>query len=588
MFLTLCLQDVLHYSAMQSGAAFAAFAVTVVVASNVVQVVVGRFGVRPTLTAGLVASAVSVAALTRLAIDGPYFRDLFRWFVLSGACMAASPRSLRRCCSKARSIAPTVALPMATPPQPWWSGGVLYQAYPRSFADSNGDGIGDLAGLRGRLDYLSWLGVDGIWLNPTFPSPNRDWGYDVSDYLDVHPDLGTLGDLDALIAAASERRIRILLDLVPAHTSDRHQWFAESRASRESPRRSWYIWREKAEGQESVFGGKAWTYDERTGQFYHHLFLPEQPDLNWLQPDVRDAFEEILRFWFDRGVAGFRIDVVHELVKDPPSRTNRPKIHDVLRRWRSLAAGYEPQRLFVGETWVMDLEELASFYGSNDELQLAFNFPFMFAGLDAAALAAVVKRTEAVLPDGALPVWALSNHDVVRFPTRMCDEDDAKVRAALLALLTLRGTSVLYYGDELGMGQVDIPPERVRDVHDRDGARTPLPWGDVDWRNPWLPLGANVATVAEQRSDPRSVLSFCREAIALRHGREDLVSGGYTPLASPTGVWAWRRGSGTVIALNLTGSEAILPLAGEVILSTNGRDDASRLEPWEGVVVALT
>ncbi len=305
-------------------------------------------------------------------------------------------------------------------------------------------------------------------------------------------------------------------------------------------------------------------------------------------PDVRDGFDDILRFWFDRGVAGFRIDVVHELVKDPPSRPNRAEIHDVLRRWRSLAGGYEPQRLLLGETWVMDLEELATFYGSNDELQLAFNFPFMFAGLDASALAEVVKRTEVFLPSGAEPVWALSNHDVVRFPTRMCDEDDAKIRAALLALLTLRGTSFLYYGDELGMRQVEIPADRVRDVHDRDGSRTPLPWGDVEWRNPWLPLGANVATVAEQRGDPGSVLSFCREAIALRRSREDLVSGGYMPLASPTGVWAWRRGSGTGIALNLTGSEATAPLAGAVVLSTKGRDDPSRLEPWEGVVVALT
>jgi alpha-glucosidase len=477
---------------------------------------------------------------------------------------------------------------MTWPRQPWWSGGVLYQAYPRSFADSNGDGVGDLVGLRGRLDYLHWLGVDGIWLNPTFPSPNRDWGYDVSDYFGVHPDLGRLEDLDSLIAAAEDLGIRIVLDLVPAHTSDRHQWFVESRSSSESPRRPWYIWREEADEQESIFGGGAWTYDELTGQYYHHLFLCEQPDLNWMQPDVRDAFDEILRFWFDRGVAGFRIDVVNELVKDPPSRTNRPEIHSVLRRWRSLAGGYETERLLVGETWVMELEEMASFYGRDDELQLAFNFPFMFADLEATTLADVVTRTEAALPRDALPVWALSNHDVVRFPTRMCDEDDAKVRAALLALLTLRGTAFLYYGDELGMRQAEIPTDRVLDPHGRDGARTPLPWGDLEWRNPWLPLGAKVATVAEQRGDPGSVLSFCREAIALRHDREDLASGGYAPLAGPTGVWAWRRGGATGIALNLTDSEATVPLEGEVLLSTKGRDDPSRLEPWEGVVVALT
>ena len=476
---------------------------------------------------------------------------------------------------------------MAPPRQPWWTGGVLYQAYPRSFADSNGDGIGDLAGLRGRLDYLHWLGVDGIWINPTFPSPNHDWGYDVSDYCGVHPDLGTIDDLDALVAAADELGIRILLDLVPAHTSDRHEWFIESRSSRESPRRPWYIWRDGAEDQDAVFGGTAWTYAEPTGEYYHHLFLPEQPDLNWIQPEVRDAFDEILRFWFDRGVAGFRIDVVHELVKDPPGQANRPEIHGVLRRWRELADGYEPERLLLGETWVMDLDELATFYGRTDELQLAFNFPFMFAGLDATALADVVTRTEAVLPGGALPVWALSNHDVVRFPTRMCDEDDAKVRCALLALLTLRGTSVLYYGDELGMPQVEIPTDRVLDVHDRDGARTPMLWGDVEWRAPWLPLGDGVTSVAEQRADPGSVLSFCREAIALRRSRDDLVAGGYTPVVGETGVWAWRRGGGTAIALNLTDSPANLSPTGEVLLSTKGRDDPVRLEPWEGVVVAL-
>jgi alpha-glucosidase len=477
---------------------------------------------------------------------------------------------------------------MSSPRQPWWSGSVVYQAYPRSFADSNADGIGDLAGLRGRLEYLHWLGVDAIWINPTFPSPNRDWGYDVSDYFDVHPDLGTLDELDALVAAADELSIRIVLDLVPAHTSDRHQWFVESRSSRESPRRPFYIWRDEAEEQESVFAGNAWTYDERAGQYYHHLFLPEQPDLNWMEAEVRDVFDEILRFWFDRGIAGFRIDVVHELVKDPPSRPNRAEIHEVLRRWRSLAGGYEPQRLLVGETWVMELEELARFYGRDDELHLAFNFPFMFAGLEAAALADVVERTEGLLPRDALPAWALSNHDVVRFPTRICDEDDAKVRSALLALLTLRGTSFLYYGDELGMRQVEIPPDRVLDMHGRDGARTPMPWGDLEWRDPWLPLGSNVATVAEQRENPGSVLSFCREAIALRRARKDLVSGGYAEVASPSGIWAWRRGGATGVVLNLTGSEATVPLEGEVLLSTKGRSDPSRLEPWEGVVVALS
>jgi alpha-glucosidase len=478
---------------------------------------------------------------------------------------------------------------MARSRQPWWNGAVMYQIYPRSFADSNGDGIGDLPGIRQRLEYLQWLGVDAIWLNPTFPSPNKDWGYDVADYCGVHRDLGTLADLDELIAAAGKRDIKVVLDLVPAHTSDRHSWFEESRSGRESSRRDWYIWRNDADEQQSVFGGSAWTYDEASDQYYHHLFLPEQPDLNWLNPKVREAFEEILRFWFDRGVAGFRIDVVHEVVKDPPDRSNRPQIHDLLRGWRTLANGYEPERLLLGETWVLDLHELMTFYGSGvDELQLAFNFPFMFAGLDAAALGDVVNRTEALLPSRATPVWALSNHDVVRSPTRICDEDDARVRCALLLLLGLRGTCVLYYGDELGMPQVRIPQERVLDVHDRDGARTPMPWGDVEWRDPWLPLGDNVAGVVGQRVDPDSILSYCRKLVTLRRAREDLATGAYATLEVAPGVLAWRRGDETAVALNLSGTAKPVELGGKVLLSTKGRDDASRLEPWEGVVLELS
>jgi alpha-glucosidase len=477
---------------------------------------------------------------------------------------------------------------MASSRQPWWRGGVLYQIYPRSFADANGDGVGDLAGIHSRLDHLESLGVDGIWLSPTFPSPNRDWGYDVADYCAVHPELGTLADLDALVRDASERGIRILLDLVPAHSSDQHQWFAESRSSRESPKRDWYIWRDEAEEQDSVFGGRAWTYDERTGQHYHHRFLAQQPDLNWLNPEVREAFDEILRFWFDRGIAGFRIDVVHELVKEPPDRANLPEIHEVLRGWRTLANGYDPPRVLLGETWVMDLEQLAAFYGSGtDELDLAFNFPFAFAGLDSAALADVVARTRQLLPADAWPVWTFSNHDMIRFPTRLCDGEEAKVRCALLVLLALEGTPVLYYGDELGMQQVEIPPDRILDVHDRDGARTPMPWGDVEWRDPWLPAGSNTASVVEQSADPGSVLNFCRELIALRRGEEELVTGSYTPLETGRGVWAWRRGEGTVVALNLSDEEARIDLGGRVLLSTAGREDPGTLGPWEGHVLRV-
>jgi alpha-glucosidase len=471
--------------------------------------------------------------------------------------------------------------------QPWWRGGVLYQIYPRSFADSNGDGVGDLAGIRSRLDHLEWLGIDGIWLNPTFPSPNRDWGYDVSDYCSVHPDLGTLEELDELVADAEVRGIRILLDLVPAHTSDQHEWFMESRASSDSARREWYIWRDEATDQESVFGGPAWTFDERTGQYYHHLFLPQQPDLNWVNGEVRDGFEKIFRFWFDRGIAGFRIDVVHELVKDPPEHPDLPEIHEVIKSWRKLARSQDPERLLVGETWVMELERLATFYGDgSDELHLAFNFPFMFAQLDADERAEIVGRTFDLLPLDAWPVWALSNHDVARFPTRLCDEDDLKVKAALLFLLGLRGTPFLYYGDELGMRQVEIPAERVLDVHGRDGARTPMPWGDVDWNDPWLPLGENTRTVADQRDDPSSVLNFCRDLLQLRRSRDDLAHGGYERLHAQPGVWTWRRGESTVVAINLTGAEVPFALDGQLLLSTTRSEALGTLDPWAGVVLA--
>jgi alpha-glucosidase len=473
--------------------------------------------------------------------------------------------------------------------QPWWRGGVLYQIYPRSFADSNGDGVGDLAGIRGRLDYLEWLGVDGIWLNPTFPSPNSDWGYDVSDYCSVHPELGTLEELDGLLADADSRGIRVLLDLVPAHTSDRHEWFTESRASPASARREWYIWRDQARKQESVFGGPAWTFDGRTGQYYHHLFLPQQPDLNWMNGEVRNAFEEILRFWFDRGIAGFRIDVVHELVKDPPERPNLPEIHEVLKSWRRLVRGQDPERLLVGETWLMELEKLATFYGDGtDELHLAFNFPFMFAPLEADERAEIVGRTLDLLPRDAWPAWALSNHDVARFPTRLCDENDLKVKAGMLLLVGLRGTPFLYYGDELGMRQVEIPPERVLDVHGRDGGRTPMPWGDAEWRDPWLPMGVTTRTVADQRDDPSSMLNFCRELLQLRRHRDDLAHGEYERLDAQSGVWAWRRGEGTVCAVNLSDREVPLDLSGRLLLSTTRSEDPATLDPWEGIVVATS
>jgi alpha-glucosidase len=478
--------------------------------------------------------------------------------------------------------------------QPWWQRAVLYQVYVRSFADSDGDGVGDLRGIVDRLDYLEWLGVDALWLSPVTVSPDRDWGYDVADYTDVQPAFGGLAALDELVAKAASRDIRIIIDLVPNHTSDQHPWFQEARESRDSARRDWYVWADpKPDGSppntwRSTFGGgPAWTLDERTGQYYLHNFLPEQPDLNWWNDDVRAAFDDILRFWLERGIAGFRIDVAHGIVKDRLLRdnpdpaistynANRDEVHDVFRHWRRLLDGYEPERVLLGETWVMEFDRLARFYGNGeDELHLAFNFPFTLSPLDGGTLRGVVEATEAALPELAWPPWMLSNHDLQRFPTRMAGGDERKARAALFLLLMLRGTPVLYYGDELGMPQAEVPPERQLDMDGRDGARTPLPWNG-GWTGPWLPLTAEVAPVALQRQDESSFLSYCRDLISQRRANPDLLTGGYETLPAPDGVWAFRRGERTAVAVNLTGGPVEFELEGP-----------RRLEQWEGIVLAV-
>jgi alpha-glucosidase len=520
----------------------------------------------------------------------------------------------------------------------WWRDGVLYQCYPRSFADSNGDGVGDLRGVIDHLDHLAWLGIDGLWLNPTFPSPNADWGFDVADFRDVHPELGTLADLDELVARCGARGMKVLLDLVPNHTSDRHAWFTAARAAREDPYRDFYVWRDPGpEGEppnnwKSVFGGSAWELDVPTGQFYLHNFLAEQPDLNWWNERVRDEFDGILRWWFDRGIAGFRIDVAHGIVKDrelrdnpaarpdddpdwqrlgqrPAYSMNRPEVHDVHKRWRRVCDERPEPTVLIGETWVQEIERLAEFYGSGiDELHLAFNFVFIDSDFEAQGLAEVVARTQELLPAEAWPVWTMSNHDIVRAPTRWGAGDAARARLAMLLLLTLRGTPVLYYGDEIGMAQTEVPPERMRDPvglrrdehkPGRDGARTPMPWSAEDGGgftapgvDPWLPFGdLGAANVADQRENPGSMLHLCRDLIALRREDADLRTGGYAPLPTPDGVWAYRRGERAAVALNLSGSaRRIEGVRGTVAVATDrARDgerlgDALELGPWEGLV----
>ncbi len=518
----------------------------------------------------------------------------------------------------------------------WWHGAALYQLYVRSWLDADHDGYGDLRGVIAGLDHLSWLGVDGIWLSPTMPSPDDDWGYDVSDYLGVHPELGTLDDLDRLIAEAGKRDMRVLLDLVPNHTSSAHPWFVDAVSGPDSVHRGYYVWAGPGpdggppNNWRDATGAVAWTLDEPSGQYYLHNFLATQPDLNWWEPAVHGEFREILRFWFGRGVAGFRIDVAHGLYKDallrdnpplavdsplagrfglkPVYNANRPETHEVYKDWRVIAESYPSPRLLLGETWVGDFAALAAYHGHGDELQLTFNFPFIFARFTATELAGVLAGTLAQLPAGESPAWTASNHDVGRFPTRWCGGDERKIRLALLVLATLPGTTVLYYGDEIGMTDVDVPPELQRDRmtlgnlgrSNRDRARTPMQWDGSPSAGftsamvrPWLPVGDNAArNVAAQREDQASTLWFCRRLLALRRAEFRGKIASYAELASPRDLWVYRAGALTVAA-NFSGDPAEpFDLGGPVLLSTGtvikDAPGGITLGPWAAVIVRAT
>ena len=519
----------------------------------------------------------------------------------------------------------------------WWRTAVCYQIYCRSFADANADGIGDLRGITEHLEHLQWLGIDAVWLTPTFPSPNDDWGYDVADYYGVHPELGTMDDLDELLAEATRRGIRVLLDLVPNHTSEQHPWFVDARSSRDARYRDWYVWADpKPDGSPpnnwvSTFLGPAWEYDERTGQSYLHNFLVPQPDLNWWNPEVNEEFDRILRFWFDRGFAGFRVDVAHMIIKDkelrdnPPAtpddpllaqfrgqrpvyNSNRPEVHDVHRRWRAIAESFDPPRMFVGETFVDEVSEVVSYYGDDDELNLNFNIPFLHSPLAAAAMREVVEQTEKHLPESCTPVWTGSNHDVSRLPTRWARGNADAARCALLMLMTLRGTVFLYYGDEIGMPDTVIPPERLLDpvsiklqgIAERDRARTPMHWNGKPGAGftgagvePWLPFGEVEAwNVADQHDDPSSTLHLTRDLIALRKEVEDLRTGEYSLHSGDDEVWAWRRGQSVIVALNLSDTERkVDDVEGRIAIATNRARDGETVDgqltlgAWEAAVV---
>ena len=454
-------------------------------------------------------------------------------------------------------------------PEPWWKRAVVYQIYPRSFADSSGDGVGDLEGIRSHLDHLRALGVDAIWISPFFRSPMADYGYDVSDYCDVDPLFGTLADFDRLLADVHAAGMRMIIDWVPNHSSDQHPWFVESRSSRDNPKRDWYVWRDgggpdrRPNNWKAAFGGDAWTWDDATSQWYLHLFLPQQPDLNWANPEVREAMHGTLRFWLDRGVDGFRVDVIHGLGKDPalpdlppnlaavpPSGLNdQPVTHEYIRGIRQVLEEYPGDRMMVGEVYLLQTKRVARYYGNGDELHLAFNFPPLYAPWQAQAWRERVDEVVDLYPDDAWPSWVLSNHDNVRHRTRY-GGSEARARAAAVLLLTLRGTPFLYEGEELGLEDAVIPPDRRVDPGGRDGTRAPIPWDGTPshgWpgADPWLPWPPDAAkrNAATLAADPGSILHLYRRMLTARRASPALSLGSFAWVQVPAApdVLAWRR-----------------------------------------------
>ncbi|MFQ5857132.1 MAG: alpha-amylase family glycosyl hydrolase [Anaerolineae bacterium] len=546
----------------------------------------------------------------------------------------------------------------ARPKYLWWQTGVIYQIYPRSFKDTTGNGVGDLAGIIQKLDYLTeTLRVDAIWLSPFYPSPMADFGYDVADYTDVDPLFGDLATFDELVAQAHRRGLKIIIDLVPSHSSDQHPWFLESRASRDNPKRDWYIWADpKPDGSPpnnwlSVFGGPAWEWDEATEQYYLHSFLKEQPDLNWRNPAVKAAMFNVVDFWLNRGVDGFRIDVAHRIMKDPELRDNplntsagwsihkplgeydsqfhlydqgHPDVHGVYREFRQFLDAYsaEHPRMAVGEIHIFDWERWASYYGENlDELHMPFNFALLGAEWQAQAVRHVVDSLEAALPAGAWPNYVLGNHDEPRIVSRY---GRAQARVAAMLLLTLRGTPTLYYGDEIGMTDVHIPPERQQDPWGlrmpglgRDPCRTPMQWSpepNAGFSRPdtpelWLPLAPDYheVNVERQLADPTSMLSLYRRLLTYRRATPALQWGSYQAVND---VWEGNRKDRpyyvllrqagkqrVLVALNFADEEQQVALpalgAGKILVSTQmDREQAVNLAELvlranEGVIVEL-
>jgi alpha-glucosidase len=501
----------------------------------------------------------------------------------------------------------------------WWQTGILYQIYPRSFQDSNNDGIGDLKGIIRRLDYLKWLGVKGVWLSPVYPSPMADFGYDISDYSNIDQVYGTLDDFDELVREIHERDMKIIMDFVPNHTSNLHPWFLESKSSRENPKRDWYLWYDALPGGSppnnwlSVFGGSAWEWDEPTGQFYYHAFLKEQPDLNWRNPEVRSAMYDVMRFWLHKGIDGFRIDVIWHLIKDkqlrdnpknpyyeehmstydqllPVYSTDQPEVHEIVQEMRIVHDEYS-DRAMIGEIY-LPIQRLVTYYGSAGKgAHLPFNFTLISLPWDALKISMSIDEYESSLPENAWPNWVIGNHDQPRITSRV-GINQSKIAAILL--LTLRGTPTMYYGDELGMWDVPIPQNEVRDPQglnmpeknlSRDPSRTPMQWDNslnAGFTNglPWLRLDRKYhrINVESEKNDPYSMLSFYRKLIDLRQGEECLSTGDYVPLYSDKQMIAYFRKikdeTCFLIVLNLSHRPCYLKttkiqIIGTVVLATS-------------------
>ena len=456
----------------------------------------------------------------------------------------------------------------------WWRDGIIYQIYPRSFADSNGDGLGDLPGITSKLDYLANLGVDALWLSPIYPSPDKDFSYDVSNYVDIDPRFGSLADFDRLLSEAHQRGIRIVLDLVLNHTSDQHPWFLESRSSRDNPKADWYIWKDPSSRNgvkgppnnwQSIFGGRAWEYAPERDQYYYHMFVPGQPDVNWRNPEVRKAMLDVVRFWLDRGVDGFRLDVFNMYFKDEQLRENpqkfgvrafdrqhhiydcdRPEMVSLLQEIRKVLDSY-PERYAVGEPFISDRDKIVK-YSSADQLHAVFNFEFTFSKFDLSQYIKHIQGWESLYAKhGIWPNYVLGNHDAIRMATRHTkSEKDERLKVLMAMLLTLHGTPYLYYGEEIGMRDISLKRSEILDppgkkywpfCKGRDGCRSPMQWdasvnAGFSSKKPWLPVHPNyrVRNVEAHNADPDSMLNFTREIIQLRREKSALHRGDFTLL----------------------------------------------------------